>query len=131
MKIILLGTIGYMLVTFPYALVWHMKLFHEKYKAWGYFGENPSPMIGLISMVFQGSVLSYGYGLLSVEHTSMVAGIKYALIMGIFFWSCHVVAAMAKNEKLRNGGFFCMETIYLAGQFTLFGIVISYIYQII
>lgn len=126
---ILLGTLGYMLVTFPYALIWHMKLFEKKYTKWVYFGKDPKPSIGLLSMIFQGAVLSYGYQFININHSSIQAGITYALVMGIFFWSCHVVTAMAKYSELRNKGFFILETIYLTGQFTLFGITISLIHK--
>ncbi|MDF2379635.1 MAG: hypothetical protein P1V18_05485 [Candidatus Gracilibacteria bacterium] len=126
---ILYGTLGYILITFPYAIIWHMKLFHPLYLKWGYFGEHPSFLLGFTSMIFQGAILSYGYQFLRIDHQSILNGISYSLSLGLFFWSCHVLAAMAKNANLRNWQYFLLETLYLTGQFTFFGILISRIHS--
>ena len=126
---ILFGTLAYLIVTFPLAVLWHMKIFREKYLRWQYFGEDVKPIIGLASMVVQGVVLSYGYSVLNVNHTALLSGIGYALVMGIFLWSVHVLATMGKSSKVRHLEFFAMETVYLAIQFTIYGIAISYIFK--
>lgn len=125
---ILLGTIAYIVVTFPMAVLWHMKIFRTKYMAWKYFGEDVKPILGLISMIVQGIVFSYGYSVLSVDHSALSAGICYALVMGLFLWSVHVLAAMGKSSAVRHFEFFWMETAYLALQFGVYGILISYIF---
>lgn len=125
---ILLGTLVYLIVTFPLAFFWHMKIFRAKYMAWGYFGEDAKIIFGFLSMVLQGIVLSYGYLVLTLEHSSMTVGIEYALVMGLFLWSTHVLATIAKNSKLRHFEFVTMETIYLVIQFAVYGILISFIF---
>ncbi len=125
---ILLGTIAYIFVTFPLAVLWHMKIFRTKYMEWKYFGEDVKPVLGLSSMIVQGIVLSYGYSVLTVDHSSMLAGIGYAFVMGLFLLSAHVLAAMGKSSAIRHVEFFTMETIYLAIQFGMYGILISFIF---
>ena len=125
---ILFGTIAYLIVTFPLAVFWHMKIFREKYMGWQYFGEDVKPILGLASMLVQGAVLSYGYFVLNVVHSSLYSGISYSLVMGLFLWSAHVLATMGKNSKIRHFEFFAMETIYLAVQFIVYGVLISYIF---
>ena len=125
---ILLGTVAYIIVTFPLAVLWHMKVFRTKYMAWKYFGDDVKPILGLSSMIVQGIVLSYGYSVLAVDHSSMLAGISYALVMGLFLWSAHVLAAMGKSSAIRHVEFFAMETIYLAIQFSVYGILVSLIF---
>ncbi len=125
---ILLGTLAYIVVTFPLAVLWHMKIFRTKYMAWHYFGEDVKPILGLSSMIVQGIVLSYGYSVLAVNHSSMLAGVCYALVMGIFLWSVHVLATMGKSSAIRHFEFFTMETIYLAIQFGVYGVLISFIF---
>ena len=98
---ILYGTIAYIVVTFPLAVLWHMKIFRTKYMEWQYFGEDVKPILGLSSMVVQGVVLSYGYSVLNIDHSALLIGICYALIMGVFLWSVHVLATMGKNSKVR------------------------------
>ena len=125
---ILFGTLAYIIVTFPLAVLWHMKIFRTKYMAWEYFGEDVKPILGLFAMVVQGVVLSYGYSVLNVDHTSPFSGICYSLLMGLFLWSVHVLATMGKSSKVRHLEFFAMETVYLAIQFLIYGVAISYIF---
>ena len=125
---ILFGAIAYIIVTFPLAVLWHMKIFRTKYMAWQYFGEDVKPVLGLSSMLVQGVVLSYGYSVLNVAHASIISGVYYSLIMGLFLWSVHVLATMGKSSKVRHFEFFAMETVYLAIQFLIYGVLISYIF---
>ena len=125
---ILFGTLAYLIVTFPLAVLWHMKIFRAKYMSWQYFGDDVKPMLGLASMLVQGVVLSYGYSVLTIDHSALRNGIGYALLMGLFLWSAHVLAAMGKSSKVRHVEFFALETVYVAIQFIMYGIIISYIF---
>lgn len=125
---ILYGTLAYVVVTFPLAVLWHMKIFRKKYMEWEYFGEDVKPILGLCAMLVQGIVLSYGYAVLHNAHASGCFAISYALVMGFFLWSAHVLAAMGKSLKLRHLEFFMMETVYLLIQFVIYGILISHIF---
>ena len=42
---ILFGTIAYIVITFPLAVLWHMKIFRAKYVVWKYFGEDVKPIL--------------------------------------------------------------------------------------
>ena len=95
---------------------------------WEYFDEDVKPILGLSSMVVQGVVLSYGYSVLNVAHASIISGVCYSLVMGLFLWSVHVLAAMGKSSKVRHFEFFAMETVYLTIQFIIYGVLISYIF---
>ena len=125
---IFLGTLAYVVVTFPLAVVWHMRIFRQKYMRWQYFGEDVKPVLGLASMVVQGIVLSYGYSVLNVSHSALRTGISYALLMGLFLWSVHVLATMGKSSKVRHLEFFAMETVYLTIQFAVYGALLSFIF---
>ena len=125
---VLLGTLAYVTISLPFAVVWHMKIFRVKYMRWQYFGDDVMPALGLASMVVQGVVLSYGYSVLYSDHSALLTGVWYALVMGAFLWSAHVLAAMGKNSHVRHGEFFVMETLYLAIQFIVYGVVISQIF---
>ena len=125
---ILLGTLAYIVVTFPLAVLWHMKIFRTKYMAWKYFGEDVKPILGLSSMIVQGAVLSYGYSIIVINHSSVFVGIRYALVMGLLLWSAHVLATMGKSSTVRHFEFFWMETVYLSIQFGVYGILISFIF---
>ena len=96
--------------------------------AWEYFGEDVKYQLGFAAMLVQGVVLSYGYSVLNVAHASLLSGICYSLVMGLFLWSVHVLATMGKSSKVRHFEFFAMETVYLAIQFLIYGVAISYIF---
>ncbi len=122
MIFILVSTLAYCLVTFPYAIVWHMVLFKNLYQKWEYFGGNPKPQLGLLSMVVQGVVLSTGLSLLPQYQSSFSAIMVYVFLCGIFLWSSHVIAAMAKHAESRAISFLMLETVYLFFQFLFFGL---------
>jgi hypothetical protein len=126
---IALGTFAYATVTFPIAVVWHLALFKEKYTAFGYFTGEPNLFLGLISILIQGAVLSALFPLVSLAGTPVIRGLKFSAIVGVFFWTSHVLALVAKQEVLGAPLFVAMETGYLAVQFGVFGVLIAQIYK--
>jgi hypothetical protein len=82
-------------------------------------------------MFVQGIILSCAYALLPIDHAAFSNGLLFAGIMGVFFWSTHVLSAMAKRGATRTRNYLIMETIYLIGQFVLFGLLISGVYQFV
>jgi len=127
-KPIFLGTVAYTLVTFPLAVVWHIVLFKPLYESFGYFGGEPNFFLGFISIFIQGVILSVGYAFTTFRGGSVASGLKYSLMMGSFFWTCHVIAFLAKNVVSDSGFFFGLETLYLSFQFGIYGILIGKIY---
>jgi hypothetical protein len=117
---ILLGTLAYIVPTFPLAYFWHLKLFKARYEKWEYFVA-PSPMLGLLSMVVQGLVLAYLYFHAVGEAHDWRETFAFVGIWGLFHWSLHVLAAMAKHADSRNWGFFALESVFVAIQFGCFG----------
>ncbi len=56
---ILFGTLGYLLITFPLAFVWHLVLFKETYERLGsYSRQEPIVAFGFGAILRQGVVLS-------------------------------------------------------------------------
>ena len=59
---VILGTLAYLLVTFPLAIAWHLVVFKTQYKSIGYIGrEEPGFLLGLLSILMQGILLSLFY----------------------------------------------------------------------
>lgn len=128
---IVLGAFAYVIPTMPYAYFWHMVWFKDKYEQWQYFGDDASIPLGFTSMVIQGIVLSYAYTLLPIEHSAIANGLFFSAVMGIFFWSTHVISAMAKHGATRTREYLVMETVYLIGQFGLFGLLIGVVHALV
>ena len=119
----LLATIGYTVITFVIAIIWHMVLFENLYLSWAYFGENPGFLFGFLSILTQGIILSFAYVFLKLSRW------KFVGIAGLYHWTIHVLAFMAKAEAARNVGFFGLETFYLVIQFGLYGVIVGIIWK--
>jgi hypothetical protein len=128
-KPVFAGTLAYTLITFTLAVVWHILLFEEKYKAFGYFQGEPSFLLGFVTILIQGVVLSFLYPFVNFTGSGSVRGLKYSLLIGVFFWSSHVLAFVAKQIIQSPIGFVAMESFYLLLQFGIYGVLIGNIYN--
>ena len=123
------GTLAYTIITFVLAIVWHIVLFEDKYKSFGYFEGEPNLVIGLITIFIQGIVLTYLYNFVSFTGTKFVRSMKYVTIIGLFFWTSHVLAFVAKQNVENEISFILMESFYLILQFGIYGVCLSLIYK--
>ncbi len=129
LKLSLIGTAAYTLVTFPLAILWHVVCFKDIYTNLGYFEGEPNFLLGLLTIMIQGAVLSGLYPYLNFAGNSIFCGLKYSLVMGGFFWTSHVLAFVAKQTVNNAMLFITMETFYLFLQFGIFGVLIGLIYS--
>ncbi|QDV52259.1 hypothetical protein [Gimesia fumaroli] len=129
-KKIVLGTLGYAAITFPLAIVWHLVLFKATYDRLGYFSrEEPIIAFGFAAIFIQGAILSLLYPFLCGGLSFVKGAITIALVMGIYHWTMHVLAAAAKQKIEPLSLWFGLETAYLAIQFTLAGLLLAFIYR--
>jgi hypothetical protein len=126
---IALGTLAYTIGTYSLAVSWHVLLFEDRYRSFGYFEGEPSFIIGFVTILLQGIILSALYPMVRLAGTSISRGIKFALLIGVFFWTSHVLAFVAKQPVQDVALFIAMESVYLALQFGLFGLLIGIIYR--
>ena len=112
-KLTILGTLAYTLTTFPLAVFWHVGLFETQYKVFGYFESEPNFVLGLITILVQGGVLSFLYPYVSFSGMGIVRGLKFSLLIGLFFWTSHVLAFVAKQSVDNSLLFIVMESFYL------------------
>ncbi|MCI0612170.1 hypothetical protein L0244_04190 [bacterium] len=124
-----MGTLVYTAVTFPIAVVWHVTLFKDLYQSFGYFAREPNFVLGLLSIVIQGVLLSWLFPLVRLSGTSVKRGLKFIAIVGPFFWTSHVLAFVAKQAFVDATLFVAMETGYLTAQFGVFGLLLGLIYR--
>jgi len=127
-KSTLLGTLAYTLLTFPLAVIWHVVLFEDKYHSFGYFEGEPSFVLGLLTIIIQGFILSFLYPYVKFKGQGISRGLKYSLLIGVFFWSSHVLAFVAKQVVDSSVSFVVMESFYLLIQFGVYGLLIGKIY---
>ncbi len=128
-KLITLGTLAYTLATFPLAVIWHILIFEEQYRSMSYIEGEPGFLLGFLTILIQGLVLSWLYPFVSFSGSAMVRGLKFSLSVGIFFWTSHVLAFIAKQDIDNSMLFIIMESFYLLLQFGIFGVLIGLIYS--
>lgn len=124
-----MAAVAYPLIVFPLAIVWHMVLFKDKYMSFGYFDGEPNIAVGLASMVVQGAVLAAIYPMFRLGRDGLARAIKFAALLGLFFWTSHVLALVAKQNVPQAGTYILMETIYLCLQFGLFALAVALIFR--
>jgi len=121
-KTTIYGALAYLLVTFPLAVLWHLFIFGNTYDIIGYIDAEPNFLFGFLSILFQGLLLSYGY-----RFVKNYDPLKYAALIGVFFWTSHVLAFAAKGNLEMEPTFFFLETIYLTLQFGIYGLLLKQI----
>ena len=130
MKKIVLGTLSYAAITFPLAYVWHLVAFKATYDKLGYFSrEEPIIVFGFFAILMQGAILSLIYPFLCRGMSFGKGAMTIALVMGVYHWTMHVLAAAAKQAIEPLPLWFGFETAYLAIQFTLAGLLLAIVYR--
>ncbi len=124
-----MAALAYPLIVFPLAIVWHLVLFKDSYMAFGYFDGEPNIAVGLASMVVQGAVLAVIYPMFRLGRDGLARATKFAALLGLFFWTSHVLALVAKQNVPQAGTYILMETVYLCLQFGLFAVVLALIFR--
>lgn len=128
-KKLALGTLAYTAGTFTLAVVWHILLFEDQYRSFGYIEGEPNFAIGFVTILLQGVLLSLLFPMFRIAGTGIVRGLKFVLPLGAFFWSSHVLAFIAKQTIHNAPLFVTMETVYLGLQFGLFGVLMGLIHR--
>ncbi len=126
---IILTAASYVVIVFPLALGWHLGLFKEKYQSFGYFVGEPNVLVGFAAIVIQGLVLAIIYPMFHSGSAGFARAFQYAGLIGLFFWTSHVLALVAKQNVPNAGRFIAMETGYLVAQFSLFALALGLIYR--
>lgn len=123
------GTAGYTICTFMLAVLWHVVLFEERYRSFGYFEGEPSFLIGFAAILLQGMLLSILFPMMNGPPNSFRRGLGFASLAGAFFWTSHVLAFVAKQETPGVWTFVGMETAYLVLQFGVFGVLLGVVHR--
>jgi hypothetical protein len=122
-------TMGYVAIVFPLALIWHLALFKQNYVAFGYFRGDPNLPIGLLTITIQGIALALIYPYFQSGLVGWAHAFQFAGLIGLFFWTSHVLALVAKQNVPNSGSFVFMETGYLMLQYGLFALWLGFLHQ--
>lgn len=122
-----LAAAGYVVIVFPLALAWHLGLFKKKYNAFGYFAGEPNIPIGFATIAIQGLALAVLYPFFHTGSVGFARAFQFVALIGVFFWTSHVLALVAKQNVPNALDFIVMETGYLVVQFGLFAVALGLI----
>jgi hypothetical protein len=124
-----LATLAYVLVSFVLGYTWHLVIFKEAYFGLGaYTREPPIIAFGLASMLVQGLILAWVYGLVPRGERPYAAALRYALVMGLFLWSVAVLAFAAKTRVASLSTFFTLSSLFTLIQFAAYGLLLGWIH---
>lgn len=123
---IVLGTLGYLAITFPLAFVWHLVAFKSTYDKLGYITrDEPIVAFGFGAILLQGILLSVIYPRLCRGMSLVGGAFFFATVVGLYHWTIHVLADAAKHKLTSLPVWFGIETLYLAIQFVLAGFLLA------
>src|SRR5215208_2478364 len=88
---------AYVAITFALGFVWHLLVFKNLYQRLAIYTRLDKPIIplGVLSMLIQGAVLAYLYPQVVDVQGSVLDGVAFSLLMGLFIASSAVIAEAA------------------------------------
>lgn len=131
-KLILYGTMIYVITIFPITALWHVGFFQELYLEFGYFNQEETLLAGiagLTNIFVQGFVLSILYSKTKFTGSHIMQGLKFSGIIFVFYFTIQVVNFVVRKEISDIPLFVFMEFIYMLIQFTIYGVLMGTLYS--
>jgi hypothetical protein len=115
-----------MMIAYP----WHMVWFHDLYTGVGaYTRPEPDVLLGMLSMLVQGSVLAYLYPYYYRGGSSILNGVKFSLLIGVVIYSVMGFAMAAKVDINPISTYLYLNAIFQVIQFVMTGCALGFIYR--
>jgi hypothetical protein len=124
----LLGTLAYMLPTFPLGYLWHLVTFDDYYKSLEVYRENILVPLGIGAMIVQGFIWSVIYEQLLSGESIARGAVRFAALAFPIAWSFMVLAVGAKHPMTSVGGYLVIETAFLVVQYAIVSPLIAAVY---
>ena len=125
----ILTALAYVVLTFGFAVLWHIVAFKSFYDRLGYFGEaEPNLALGFGTIAFQGVLLAYIYPFFQRGGRPLAEAMRVATVFGATIVSVQVVAAAAKNHAPATAEWFLFEGLYYVIQFALIGLALAFLH---
>ena len=124
------AALAYLLPTMILGMLWHFVFFKELYDSLGIYNRHePIIPLGLTSMAIQAIVVAYLFPLYAPDGGSVLKGIKFGLIMGVFLFSVSTLANAAKIEVTSMSTWLIIQAAFHLIQFVIAGAVIGFVYR--
>ena len=129
MKRIILGTLAFVFTSLMVQATSHFAVNADHYASVPFMRQNPILALGILTMIFQGAVLSYLYGFYAAGQSTLKKGLLYGILMGIFLVSYIALVEPSKYQTPSFISWMAVEGIAGFIQFALFGILLGFIFQ--
>jgi hypothetical protein len=129
-KKIVLGALGYLLISFPLGYFWFLVLFRQAYESFGVYNRaQPIIPLGVFSMLIQGPILAIVYPRWRGTGPRLAAAFQFCMLMGLFFASGTVIALAAKAQIAHLPLWFGINFAYTFLQFSLLALVFAAVFD--
>ena len=109
-----LGLAAYLVPTFALGFAWHLAIFAPLYQSLQIYRPDVIIPLGLLSMLIQGSILSWLYPrVMRTDASWMREGLKFAVLVGLFAWS------FSTNVMTSVPLYLALETAFTAVQYAI------------
>ena len=126
---ILQGTFAYVISTFLVQATSHFAISKAHYAAVGFLRAEPVFLLGILSMLVQGVILTHLYRHYAAGASDWMKGWKFGLLTGAFFVSYPALAEPAKYMVPSVSSWMTTEAIAGFVQFSLFGLTVGRLFR--
>lgn len=131
MKNIITGTLLFIVVSFAAQSISHFAINADHYSTISFMRAEPIFILGFLTMIMQGIVVSYLFLIYSKNDFTWTKGLAYGLIMSAFFVSYPALVEPAKYQVPSIGSWILVEATVGVIQFSLIGILLSVSFQLL
>ena len=125
MKRTVIGTLLFIIVSFASQSISHFVINAEHYASIPFMRKEPIFALGFLTMIMQGIVLSYLFGLYSKNEFTIKKGFLFGLIISALFVSYPTLVEPAKYQVTHISSWILVEGSVGLIQFCLFGILLG------
>ena len=129
MKPHILTVLGYMVATFATQATSHFVLFAQHYAAVPFIKREPIFALGFLSMIIQGTVMSFVFANSRLSGKSILHAVMFAWLFGAFFVSYISLGEAAKYAVPSIQSWIAVELLSGFVQFTLAGIFLGFAHR--
>ncbi len=123
-----LTVLAFIVVSFAIQAISHFVINVEHYASVDFLRTQPIFILGIVTMLIQGSLLAYLYPLFYRGGDPAREGLRFGLIMGAFLVAYIAIVEPAKYLVPSISSWFAVESIAGLIQFSIFGVTAGLIY---
>jgi len=123
------AVLAYVVATFATQAVSHFGVNAAHYAAVTYLRAQPIFALGVLSMLIQGSIMSYLYAQLPQSGRSIGHAVLFAWLVGSILVSYEALAEAAKYDVPSVASWIAVEVATGFVQFTLYGVLLGWVHR--